>query len=339
MARCKYIIKSIKAPSFKFIKSLICKALIFLAFISGASNVNANNSKIFVVAKVNNQIITNLDLKRRFNFFTRTSNINITSDSEKLFILKQLIQKLIEEKLQVLQAKDLSITVPDEELNKALENISASQGQSTKQIKNFFKKKRISYSEYVDQIKMQLLWKKIINKAVASGIKITESEISEMVELQNMDVKKISLNLAEIFIPFNGKDEEEKSLSLAKKLVDEIDKDGNFKDIARQFSRSASSEFDGEIGWIEQSSLDKRIYAGIENIKIGNISKAIKVADGYYIFKILGKKIVSDIKEGDLKQLKNLIFNKKLKIGAKSYLRDLRKKSYIRILPLLASDY
>ncbi len=324
-------------PNRTYLINLISKKTLFLAAIlcitvilTPKQNVFAKNSKVFIVAKVNNQIITNVDLDKRFNFFVKTSNIKISSTSEKLFILKQLTQKLIEEKLQFLAAKNLKVVVDEVELNKALESIANSQGKTDKQVKLYFKRSNIPYSEYVNQIKMQLLWKKIVNKLITPRIKITKSEVDEMLELQKIS-KKTNFHLAEIFIPFNNKKESSDSLSLANKLILEINNGGDFKNIARQFSRSSSSKFDGEIGWIEESSMDPKIYKEINNIKIGEISKAIKINDGYYIFKIIDKKIVSNIKEDEEKRIKSLIFNKKLKIAAKSYLNDLRKKAYIRI--------
>jgi len=305
---------------------------IIIFFLSLNFSSFAQNSQISVIATVDNQIITNLDLNRRYSFFVKTSRIKISSKAEKNFILQQLTHKLIEEKLQFIEAKNLKIELSNAELQKALEEIASLQSKSDSQIKQEFKRKKIPYQEYQNQIKSQLLWKKIVNKTIAPTIKITDLEIAEMLELKKIDDKKISLNLAEIFIPFKNKTEEENSEKLAQKLVEEIKEGNNFKNIARQFSQSASSEFDGQIGWVDLLSIDSKIQKEIKNLKINEISKEIKLQDGYYIFKIIDKKTSSILEEEDIKQLKSIIFNKKLKNAAKSHLNSLKKKSYIRVI-------
>lgn len=319
----------------KLIKTLkIYLSLIFwvlLIFTPNQQTLASPNSKIFVVATVNNKVITNLDIKKKYDFFVRTSHIKIFSESEKLFILNQLVQKLIEENLQSDEAQNFNIFVSDEELNQTLKEIATAQGASIDMVKAYFEQNQIPFEEYKNQIKNQILWKKIVTKTIAPKIQISESEINEMVELQKINIKKINLNLAEIFIPFESSKEEPASLSLAKKLTTEINNGGNFKDIARQFSRSTSSEFEGEIGWVEETGIDPKIYNAIKDIEIGKISNPIRTKDGYYIFKILDKKIVDNLPEKDIEQIKNFIFNKKLKILAKGYLNDLKKKSYIHI--------
>lgn len=314
----------------KLNKNSLFILLTFLTFLNINNFAFANNSeKIFVIANINSQVITNIDLKKRYDFFLRTSNIRPSKD-EKIFILNQLVDKLIEENLEVSAAKELEISVPDEEVEEAIEEIAKAQKANVNAIKAYFTHQKIPYDEYLNQIRNQILWKKIISKEIAPKIKISDSEVKEMFELQGINSIKTSLNLAEIFIPLNNK-KGDSSLILAKKLVTELNNGSNFKEIARQFSKSPSSEFNGEIGWVDSESLDKKIYNQIKDLEIGKISPPIKGKEGYYIFKIIDKKSSESLDEKDIEQAKNQIFNKKLKIQAKSYINQLKKNSYIRI--------
>ena len=157
-------------------------SILFICFFLNISIASAATPSIFVVANVDNQAITNLDLQNRYNFFTQTSNIKISSKSEKIFLLNKLTEKLIEEKLQLKNAKDSNINLPQEDLGKALEAIAVSQGaKNAKQIEHYFKSKGISYDEYVQQIAVQLLYKELVKKAIAPKVKIMQSDINEMI--------------------------------------------------------------------------------------------------------------------------------------------------------------
>ena len=123
-----------KKSVFNSVTTKLAIVFVFIGFALNNQRAFSKNSKIFVVANINNQIITNLDLKNRYSFFIKTSNIKISTKSEKLFILNQLLEKLIEESLQLQKAKSLNIKVPAQELEVALESVALSQGKTNKQI-------------------------------------------------------------------------------------------------------------------------------------------------------------------------------------------------------------
>ena len=293
----------------------------------------AQNKQITVIAKIDNQIITNVDLEKRYQFFVKTSNIAIKLKEEEKFLKNQLLEKLIEESLQILNAKKLNIILTDLELEKALDEIALLQGlSSNKNLKQKFQKEAINYDEYARQIRAQLLWKKTINKTVAPRIKITQLEIDEAIEVTRINKYKTSFNLAEIFIPFTNNKEQSEALSLMQKLYKEIKNGADFKNIAQQFSQSSSHEFNGEIGWVEESSLNNIILENIKNIKVNDLTKPIKVSNGYYIFKLLGKRSIDSLEENEITEIRQLIFQKKLENAAKSYLNNLKMQSYIKKL-------
>lgn len=318
---------------FQIILSLI------LFFVSSQYSL-AGKSEISVVAKIDNQIITNLDLMDRYNFLLAISEISIDSKKEKLLLLNQLLQKMIDEKLQLGEARSLELSMSAGQLDEAVKKVAIGQGRDFNEFREFFNKKALSYPNYLLQLKSQILWNKVITKVVSPRVKVSEIEVKELLELKKIKAHSLKLFLAEIYIPFDYQFNNEKidAQDLAIKLVDELRKKkksgkygANFSNIAEQFSRSATAEFGGEIGWVGQSDIDTKIYNAIFNMKAGQISDPIIRNDGYHIFKVIDKKSVSNLVENDINQVKNILFKQKLQIAAKSHLMDLRKKSFIEI--------
>ena len=312
--------------------SLFFQAQPIQAFSASKSEIFAQ--EIFVVAKVNNQIITNIDLIDRYKFAIATSKIKVNSKQEVNLLMNQLLQKMIDEKLIIEEAKNYEISASDEETREEVVKIARDQSKNIEELKSFFIKNGASYQNYLEQIKSQILWAKIVNEVIAPKLKISESEIKEAMELRNISPNVTQLLLAEIYIPFDYEVNKESidAKILAKKLADELKSGKNFKSIVKQFSRNPSSENYGEIGWFSKNDLDPKIYQAVAKIRVGEVSEPVLLNNGYYLFKILDKKIVSNnLSDKDIKVIKADILSQKLQIAIRSFVIDLRKKSFVEI--------
>ncbi len=82
--------------------------IIFLLLFTNHANAEISTKKpIFVVAKVNNQAITNIDLANRYNLVLKISKIKFSNPQEKQIVLNQILQKMIDEELQIKEASTL----------------------------------------------------------------------------------------------------------------------------------------------------------------------------------------------------------------------------------------
>ena len=324
-------------PSKHFWKGGLKRSLLILSLFLQTIPIkafSASESEILAVAKVNNQIITNIDLMDRYKFAIATSKIKVNSKQEANLLRNQLLQKMIDEKLIIEEAKNYEISASDEEAKDEIIKIAHDQGKNIEQLKSFFIKNDASYQNYLEQIKSQILWAKIVNEVIAPKLKAGESEIKEAMELRKISPDVTQLLLAEIYIPFDYEVNKESidAKILARKLADELKSGKNFKSIVKQFSRSPSLENYGEIGWFGKNDLDPKIYQAVAKIKIGEVSDPVLLNNGYYLFKILDKRIVNNnLSDQDIKVIKADILSQKLQIAIRSFVIDLRKKSFVEI--------
>lgn len=292
---------------------------------------SASSGQISVIAKVDNQIITNADIIERYKIISKLSKIKANSLAEQQTIFSQLLQKMIDEELQIKEAKNLEIEVDQEKFADVKDDIAKDLHQSPESLENFFRDNGISYDSFMKQIEAQILWSDIVRRIVAPKIKVAQSEIDELVELRKIKTTLEKYLIAEIFIPSQDDDQVVDSKTLATKLFDELKSGKDFDKIAKQFSRSATSEFGGEVGWIGEGDVDNKIYKTVSNIKVGEVTRPIEMQDGYYLFKVLQKKSFNTLSAQDNEQLNNIVYNKKLQLSAKGYLMDLKKNAYIEI--------
>ena len=320
-------------------KFLLCLlALSLLTFNNCFADKSGDKKQqIIAVAQIDNQVITNIDLINRYNFLLSASPITVNSVQERQLLINQILQKMIDESLQLNEANKLNVNLSDGQLEEAVYKVAVSQNHSLDEFKNFFKENNLSYDSYLKQLKSQILWNKIVSNIVSKQVKVSDIEIKELLELKKIKRTSLKLSLSEIYIPFDYQINDQKvdAEKLVNKLANELRKDEKsseqFVNIAEHFSRSATSEFGGQIGWVGEDDIDPEVYNLISHMTIGQVSEPMVKNDGYYLFKLNDKKVVNNLEEDDINQIRNLIFSKKLQIAAKSYLLELRKKAFIEI--------
>jgi peptidyl-prolyl cis-trans isomerase SurA len=277
---------------------------------------NGTKSDNFVVAKVNNQIITNVDLINGYNFFLSNLKISVNSNQERSRIIEQVINKLIDEELIRQESVKLGTDVTKQEIDDILKSLNKPGASDT----------------YRKQIATNLAWNKIVDQQIKPRIKIYDSEVAEFFEEKKINQNISQFLLAQILISNNNG-----SLKMAQEICNKLRNGANFNEMVAQFSDLSARENNGLLGFVGQEDVDKRIYNAISKLEKNQYSDPIVLEDGYHIFKLLDKKLSTKLSPDDLNLANNAIFNQKLQILAKGYLSDLRRNSFIEINPLPAN--
>lgn len=285
------------------------------------------NDDGFVIANVNNHIITYANLQDRYRYVVSFAKIKVNSADEKRMLLNQIVDRMIDEELIRQEAQQLKLDLNEQELDEVIATIAKNQHHSANGLKAALQKNGISFESYKDQIKADLLWSKIVSESLRSKIKITDFEIKEYFEQKKQNTDLTKYHIAEILIPSENAD----SKTLAVKLAAELRRGANFKNIVKQFSRSATVENNGDLGWVSKHDVDNKIFETISKLEKNEYSEPVLIADSYYIFKLLDKKSVTHIKEDELTAAKQRIFTRQLEIESKRYLMDLHKNAFIEV--------
>ncbi len=232
---------------------------------------------------------------------------------------------MIDEELIRQEAKQLNIAASNDELKNALEIVALQYKQNPTQFKLELSKNNISFNNYLKQLETEILWSKIISQVLRTKIKINDFEVKEFLEQNHIASDVRSFFLAEILIS----NEVDNAKKLAEKLVVELEGGANFKNIVKQFSSAISAENNGEIGWVLAKDINKKIYDAVAKLPKNSYSQPVQLEDGFHIFKLIDAKVEEKIPDQYLNAAKNAIFSIKLQTAAKSYLIEMRKKSFI----------
>jgi len=165
----------------KTLSAKFCLVLTLVFFSS--QNICAQNAEsVFVVAKINNKVITNVELLDRYRFVLFSSKIKVNSGIERRNLLDQIIDKMVDEELIRQEAANLKIEITSTEIEDAAEMMALRQKKNLTQFKISLIEKNLSYVNYLRQIDAELSWSKIISETLRGRVKITDAEVNEFFE-------------------------------------------------------------------------------------------------------------------------------------------------------------
>jgi len=279
--------------------------IFFLLFSSSFSN------ELKIKVKINNEIITNIDIINEKNYlaFLNPDLKKLSMDNQKSIAKNSLIKEIVKKKELTKYfdiSKDYSFI---DDIEKDLFKRKGFLNKS--KFKNFLKNNNLDYSLIREKLKLEALWNQLIFNKYSKSIKIDKNLLKERIskELKNSK-NKYQYNLSEILF------EDDLNIGFDKtfqKIKDNIESIG-FENTANIYGISNSSKNGGLIGWINETQITNELRKKINNIKIGEITKPIKIPNGYLILKLNDKKEIKeklDI-EKELKKLINLEKNKQL---------------------------
>ena len=284
-------------------KIKVCLIISILNLIFFSNNILNASSNFYIVAKVDNEIITNVDIMNEINYLTALNNDLKNIDKNSLINLAK--NSLIREKVKKNEInKNSSNTVDDKILKSLIENYYKRINlNNLDEFKKYLSAYNINLNDVKEKIKIEILWNQVVYFKYNNLLNINIDELKKKVDKnkgKNNEVTKYLLS--EILFSINNEESfEKKNNEIKKKIMD-----NGFKTAANIYSISSTAKFGGRIGLMNEKQISEKILQEIKSIKVGEITNAIDVPSGFLILK-LEDKIVENFEKDLKKELENLI--------------------------------
>ena len=295
------------------------KVLIFIIFFSLINKNSFSENKFYIVAKVNNEIITNYDVETESNYLKLLNpNLNQLDKNRVIGIAKNsLINEIIKQKqLEKIFEFDQSQKIIDQIFKDFYTNLGFSKEKDFDQVLR--NKKTYSILEVKEKIKIDFLWNKLIYNLHNKQIKVDENKLVN--KIKNSDQYKNQYLLSEIFFNKDKNESLENKVNKIKKSIDDV----GFNNTASLYSISDTSSVGGKIGWIKEENLSPKILEELYKIRSGEITEIIKIGNNFLILKIEEikknkikidnemklKEMIDFERNRQLNQFSNIYFNK-----------------------------
>ena len=282
--------------------------IIFILFFFNFLEISASFSsmKNNIIAKVENEIITLIELENKINTTLVLTNQEI--NQKNINNIKNLsLKKLIDIKVKQSETKNYNIKIDELAIKSHMQRISKQLNLEPNSLEEFFESNRISYDQYKEEIQIEFLWQRLIAEIYSSKINITEDQIKkEINEFSSNNKKIIEFKLAELEVSYDN-DSKNEIVNEIKNSIKEI----GFSKSVLKYSISNSSLDEGVIGWVNSKSISRKLINEIESLKIGDVSKEILGSETLVFYKMLDKRINEISNQTNLAQLRNNIIAKK----------------------------
>lgn len=306
-----------------------------LAFVSGfpnASVAQTTKPKITnegVAAVVNDDPITVSDVFERLKLIIITSGMPNNQDMQDR-LRGQVMNMLIDEKLQMQEARQLGIKVTPEEIEGGFATIAGNNRIDPAKFKSMLVRDRISVRTLERQIEAQIAWGKVVQRKIRPQVDVTETDIDARQELLRANIGKTQYAVAEIFLPVESAAQEAEIKTLAEKLFNEIKVNhAPFPQVAAQFSQAAAAARGGDLGWVQEGELPQTLNDTLATMAEGDLSPPVRSLTGYHILLLRGKRSVAEENIPTRDQILEQIGSERLDRQQRRYLMDLKTEAFI----------
>ena len=259
--------------------------IIFIFFFNSTYSIESK-----IIYNIQNEIITNIDLKNEFKYLLVLNNRLKDIDKDTTFLISK--ESLIRDKIKKIEImknfKNLKIDQKYEDI--LIKDIYLKLGLDNKdQFIEYLKKYDLKLKYIIEKITINALWNDLIFRKYSAKIEINEKKIKNKIDLINQQTTRDFL-LSEIVYEVKNKEEINKKFIEIKKSI----KDIGFENTVSLFSISDSAKTGGNIGWVNEKSLSQDILKNIEKIE-GNLTQPIILPNSILMLKI------NEIKKSTLK--------------------------------------
>lgn len=307
-----------------------------IVFLAGCQIIAAQTRVIEeIVAIVNDEIITLSQYKQQYDSLLQMLRAQFHGEElekQRENMKKQLLDMIINEMLLLQLAREKQLNV-SEQVKLYLENIIKENHLSSEaELRQELRRQGIEYNDFVRQIEENLLKHAVIATEVDRSIVIEEAEIirfyqehpQEFTEPEEVILKAIFLS------PREGGE----SVEARKKQVNEkLAARESFEEVAGELSDPPLNELKGELGTFKRGELEATLQATVDKLQPGETSNWVETKNGWYLVKLERRK-ASRLRELEevRRDIEEMIFQEKRGKILEEFIRNLRERSFIKIL-------
>ncbi|HTZ78725.1 MAG TPA: peptidylprolyl isomerase [Stellaceae bacterium] len=235
-----------------------------------------------IAAVVNDDVISINDLEARIKLVLLSSQLP-DNPQVRQRVTPQVLRSLIDERLELQEAKRFNVAVSDEDVNRAFERLERQNNMPKGGLDQLLTQRGIPRSTLVNQITATLAWSKLVEGRLAPNVTVSDEEINEAMARIKDSIGKPQSRVGEIFLAVDNPTQEPEVKALADRLVEQIRNGANFAAVAQQFSQSATAAVGGDLGWVLPDELPPEVEQTVARMQPGQLAPPIRGPGGFYL--------------------------------------------------------
>lgn len=291
-----------------------------------------------IIATVNDSIITQSELKHEIVTAKRQIAVNKMTPPPENTLRKQVLEQLINRKLQLQLASQSHLTVTEKDVDEAVAHIAELNQLSPADIYQKVTAQGVSKSDYRKELKDEILLQKIQQQEVGAKISISPQEIDDFIHSNNTVSNNKEYHLEDILIALPDEPTSQQITEAKKRaevILDRVQHGVNFREAALSESNAHALQ-GGDLGWRKIPEIPTIFVNRVIHAKPNDIIGPVQAPNGFHLVRVTGLRNVktdNNATSNDREQIQQLIFQRKLEEGLQTWIAKLRNGAYINVTP------
>lgn len=246
-----------------------------------------------VVAVVNDEVITRLELSRRYDEVIQSLAQKNTPLPPRPVLEKQLLDRMITERALQQYARTTGIRVDPNQVERTLQRIAQQNKMELPELKAALEKEGQSLDRFRDNVRNEILIARARERDVENKITISDAEIEGYLQTQSQQGADTEFQFGHILItvPENASPEQiQARRARAQEVLDNLAKGADFAQLSASYSDSPNALQGGDSGWRPSGQLPPLFVDALKPLQVGQVAPLLKSPNGFHILKLIDKR-------------------------------------------------
>jgi peptidyl-prolyl cis-trans isomerase SurA len=239
-------------------------------------------------AKVNGQIITGTDVDQRVALVIAANDGAEVSPQELQNLRLQVLRNLIDETLQIQEARAQEMAVTQDEVDQTYSRLAVQRFERTpEELDAHLRSIGSSPGSLKRQIQGEMAWNRLVQRNVQPFVNVSSEEVTELKDRLDAARGTAEYRIGEIYLAATPATREAVAQN-ASRIVEQLREGGSFPAYARQFSEASTAAVGGELGWIRLEQLQNpALEAAAREMQPGQLAGPIEIPGGFSILYVI----------------------------------------------------
>lgn len=241
-------------------------------------------------AIVNGDVITDTDVDQRLALVLVANSAQPTA-AERQQLRLQILRNLIDESLEIQEAKANDITVTDDEINQTLDRIAGQFKQTPAKFPAWLHAHGSSVASLKRQIQGELAWNRLLRRKVEPFVNVSDDEVKAVMARMEAEKGSTEYHVGEIYLSFTPENRAQVEQN-AQRIVEAIHGGGSFANYAKQYSEASTRSVGGDLGWVHAEQLPAPLAEALKQMPVNSVSAPIPLSSGFDILALIDQRQV-----------------------------------------------
>lgn len=274
----------------KMIKTLVISFSLALSFFNTILHAETLDR---IVAIVERDVVLDSELNREAQIIAQKIKASNMTMPPATILRKQVLERLIIQKLQSQLAQRSGAQISNEMLHAAVSNIAAENNMSYEQFRETFEKQDLDYKSFENKVKNEIVIEQMRLREIGDKIKVTDREVQHYLETRAGSTDDITYHLGHILVALPegpSANSIQKARAKAVNVIARLNKGEDFKKVAMAVSDDNNALTGGDLGWRTIEQMPTVFTEVVPSMKKGDVSHVIRSPSGFHIIKVLDLK-------------------------------------------------